>query len=153
MKKSLVRVLLMAVASAVLAASLPTQASADGLGHDAVIKFAKASVGVRSLKVCKNWANDNSGCAAKSPKKRLAKGQNSKKKFKWSDADGVYLPSGCAMTAVGRRLLLVTANGGKKGKWVKLGGLAGGTWIVLLECNLSGFDDGEGFGGGGGGGW
>lgn len=153
MKKFLARALLVAIVTATYAFSLPAPARADGFGHDAVIKFAKESVGARVLKVCRNWANDNSGCAAKSPKKKLAEGQNSKKKFKWPDADGVYLPKGCSMTAVGRHLIRVTASGGKNGKWVKLGGLAGGTWVVVLECHLSGFSGGEGNGGGGGGGW
>jgi hypothetical protein len=124
-------------------------AHADGFGHDAVIKYRKDVTAPLKLKVCRDWAPDNRGCAGSSPTKKLKQGQSTKKKFGWADADGIWVPKNCWAEASfhnGVQTVRASRMGMDSGAWVKLGGLAGGTWLVTLQC-------GTGLGGGGGGGW
>jgi hypothetical protein len=112
----------------------PVTASADGFGHNAVIKYKR---GQRSyLYVCHQFTGSYPGSCydGGSNKKDLLRGRNTKTAFGWSDSDGFYLPGGYDAWTVG------IANGHhfKATGWKKINGCGGCTVSVTLV------GDGEG---------
>lgn len=88
-------------------------ASADGLGHNAVIKYRSGPLS--KIQVCHNAASTTS---CKSGIAWLPKGKNTKSYLGWADADMVWIDSGRKM-------------GGIKGpRWLKVAGCGGCTYNV-----------------------
>jgi hypothetical protein len=69
---------------------VPTAALADGVGHDAVLQ--NQSYSYYTITVCHNAASDTS-CVPGSYG-FLSPGQNTKSKYGWADADGMWCPKG-----------------------------------------------------------
>ncbi len=85
------------------------------------------------LAICKDWSGTpaDPGCRNGTSYAGLARGSTS---TFWADTDGVRVPANCTGKFYVGAIYNSSYYGGSKGKWIKVGGLGGGAWRVVIDC-------------------